>query len=177
MSNKNIFLLILFTIFLSMSFSSHNNLIIKNWTCEANEFIKSSFVINNLDSYLNLLQKNHCSDTINIPKLTASDFIKNTVLCLYDEGQAFCHAQYFSQVIYDLPSKKYVYTHITNGVGGCRHMAIPILHFVIIPKVTEANMIKFRYLYLGSSNGKDLSKNEARKLLNGTDQNFVIINN
>jgi hypothetical protein len=162
---------------LSFAFSTPKNLIVKEWTCEVNDYTSSSFVINDSVAYYNLIKKTGCAGNHKIPILTAAIFTKYTLLCIYDAGQGFCHANYYRQVIYNAEIKKYIYTHITNGVGGCRRMAIPLLQFVLIPKVLDPKLIKFRYLYRGDSYGNELSKKDAKKLLNEEDQKFDIITN
>jgi hypothetical protein len=168
---------LLIAICFSFAFSNPKNLIVQEWTCEVKDFNSNSFVINDSVDYFNLLQKTGFSRNDNTPVLTAAIFKKYTLLCLYDEGQGFCSVKYYRQVVYDDVSKKYIFTHITNGLGGCKRMAIPILHFVLIPKVLDQKLIKFRYLYRGDSYGNELTKKEAKKLLNADDLLFVIINN
>ncbi len=176
-SKKHITLLFLIAVCFSFAFSIPKNIIVEEWACEVNDYSSSSFVINDSVTYYSLIQKTGCAGNPKIPILTAAIFAKYTLLCIYDAGQGFCHANYYRQVVYNAEIKKYIYTHITNGVGGCRRMAIPMLQFVLIPKVLDPKLIKFRYLYRGDSYGNELSKKDAKKLLNEEDQKFDIITN
>ena len=148
------------------------SLITDEWFCNTDQMEGFAYVINDNKALANFISTNGviCSESGTFARKI--DFKKFTLLAMLNQPGNYCHINYFRKVVFDKKEKIHVYTVIANGVGLCKKPSIPTAQFVLIPKLKRNQLVKFRFDYIATQSGKDMTKTQAEAKADASDDKF-----
>ena len=164
---------VLISLYAFIAFQQPVNLIKDEWFCDTQEMTGLAYVVNDNKTLKQVINDNAivCSETGAFARNI--DFKKYTLLNMQMQPGNYCSINYYRRVVFDKQSGCMVYTIIANGVGLCKQPVIATAQFVLVPKLKKGQLVKFRFDYVASEYGKELSKAAVDKKLTAGDDKFA----